>query len=206
MNKIKLLLIFSFISIFLPLKAQILFMTPNQYPDSPIKNFMKVAPNVYRGAQPIYKKDFKFLRERAKVDTIVNLNWPVMDHPIYCAKFNLNCYFGPDAIFPNADIFFDWKTFFKDYSYSVKELKEGKTVYVHCHFGRERTGLIATALYLRYKACNKKKLTANEKKIIWDKINAVNQEIGYMAKYKSLQDAMYDWIHNFEKHQKWICE
>ncbi|MDD2772197.1 MAG: hypothetical protein PHP45_00700 [Elusimicrobiales bacterium] len=83
----------------------------------------------------------------------------------------------------------DWEAFHKAYKFGVGELKAGRTIFIHCKWGRERTGTLAAAFLIRANACNGQRL---RKEAMWARITADNEKADLQPEYKPLKNAMHD--------------
>ena len=173
--------------------------------NSPIPNFGLVVEGAYRGARITTDEHFKFLKDMG-VNTLVNLQWPLKNDAKLCQKYGLNCSYDPVIIVPLVDWYFDMKALKKTFEFSVSELKAGRKIYIHCHFGRERTGILAAALTIRDSMCDPEKQKDPQlKENTWKLVEAGFVKYGYKSTYAKPFREMRSWIDNFENNKDWLC-
>lgn len=173
--------------------------------NSPIPNFGLVVEGVYRGARITMDEHFKFLKDMG-VNTLVNLQWPLKNDAKLCEKYGLNCSYDPVRIVPYVDWYFDMKALKKTFEFSVSELKAGRKIYIHCHFGRERTGILAAALTIRNNMCDPERQKDPQlKENTWKVVEAGFVKYGYKSTYAKPFREMRSWIDNFENNKDWLC-
>ncbi|MDA8324788.1 MAG: hypothetical protein M0033_01065 [Nitrospiraceae bacterium] len=173
--------------------------------NSPIPNFGLVVEGVYRGARVTTDKHFKFLKDMG-ITTMVNLQWPLKDDKKLCRKYGFDCSYDPVAIVPFVDWYFDMKALKRTFEFSVNELKAGRKIYIHCHFGRERTGILAAALTIRDSMCGPDRQNDPQlKEKTWKTVEAGFVKYGYKSTYAKPFREMRSWINDFEKNKDWLC-
>ena len=154
------------------------------------------------------EEDYKFLKDMG-IDTTINLQYPFVifkSDPLLCSKYHLNCSYLPVKIIPQVDWVFGLDEFKTAYKFAIDELKAGRTIYVHCFYGQERTGLLVSALYIRENMCRpgaENDPAAKEK--AWREIDASLREVGYREVHRSPFNEMKSWLSDFQKNKSWIC-
>ena len=177
--------------------------------NSPIPNFGKVMKGVYRGARMTKEADYAFLRKMG-IDTAINLQFPYiifMDEPLLCSKYHLNCSYLPVKIIPQTDVIFGMDELKTAYKFTVDEIKAGKTVYIHCWYGQERTGILAAALIIRKHMC--KPGSESDQKLkdkTWQEVDQSFRKYGYREVHQTPFLAMKTWITDFENNKSWLCQ
>ena len=152
----------------------------------PVHNFGRVIDGVYRGARITNEKQFKFI-EDAGISTLVNIQWPARDNPGLCKKYGFDCSYQPVKIVPGADLYFGMKDLKSAFDLTLDELKAGRKVYIHCHFGRERTGILAAALMIRQNMCDPaRRKDPRIKEKTWELVDAGFKKFGYKMTYESV--------------------
>jgi hypothetical protein len=171
----------------------------------PVSNFGLVVDGVYRGARISKEEQFKFLKD-AGVSTLVNVSWPARDDKDLCEKYGFDCSYKAVKIIPGADLYFGMKDLKGAFGFTVDELKAGRKVYIHCHFGRERTGILAAALMIRQNMCEPSRQGEPQlKEKTWDLVEASLKKFGYKMTYQKPFEEMKSWITDFEGNKAWLC-
>lgn len=181
--------------------------TNERSPESsgPIPNFGTVVEGVYRGARVSKEEQFKFLKD-AGVNTLVNVSWPARDDKDLCEKYGFDCSYNAVKIVPGADLYFGMKDLKGAFDLTVEELKAGRKVYIHCHFGRERTGILAAALMIRQSMCDPvRQRDPRLKEKTWEVVEASFKKFGYKMTYEKPFKEMKSWITDFEGNKAWLC-
>ena len=145
--------------------------------------------------------DYKFLKEKLNVDTVVNLRYLHSDNQKLCRKYNLKCVNYKILIFPGADTYLNLETLKEAFRFILDERKAGRKVYFHCAAGSDRTGALASAIMIRESACNKN----FDKDILWKDVKATLDNYHFHHIYKNLYKTIKSWVCNFEANQ-WLCE
>ena len=111
-----------------------------------IGNLGNPLKNLYRGSRLFNgEEDFKTLKDMG-VTHIVNLEFKKDDETL-CSKYGMTCVQKSVAILPWIESFHNVSPVIIDAYWTVtKLLKEDKKVYVHCHWGSDRTGLLIGAI------------------------------------------------------------
>lgn len=171
----------------------------------PVDNFGLVIDGVYRGARVSKEEQFKFLKD-AGVNTLVNVSWPARDNKDLCEKYGFNCSYQAVKIVPGADLYFGMKDLKGAFDLTLDELKAGRKVYIHCHFGRERTGILAAALMIRENMCDPSRQQDPQlKEKTWEVVEASFKKFGYKMTYRKPFKEMKSWITDFEGNKAWLC-
>ncbi|MCX5784160.1 MAG: hypothetical protein NTX59_00570 [Elusimicrobia bacterium] len=177
--------------------------------NSPIPNFGMVMKGVYRGARMTKEADYAFLRKMG-IDTSVNLQYPFIifkDAPLLCSKYHLNCSYLPVKIIPRTDVIFGMDELKTAYKFTREEIKAGKTVYIHCWYGQERTGLLSAALIINERMCKPgAERDPQLKEKTWLEVDQSLRKYGYREVHQKPFLAMKTWITEFEKNKSWICQ
>lgn len=126
--------IFKYITLFI-----ILYVSVASQAD--IVRFLKVSDKLYRGSQPESDEDYAKLKENG-IKTIINLRW---DKSVEKSKQSAE---SLGFNFINVPMRGDGKPTVEDVQKVLNAINNKSTgeVYIHCTFGKDRTGLIA-ALY-----------------------------------------------------------
>ncbi|MBI2609087.1 MAG: tyrosine-protein phosphatase [Deltaproteobacteria bacterium] len=167
----------------------------------PVKNFGVVTPFVYRGARVDSEDDFKFLNEQG-IYTIINLRTKLHpDDNELCEKYNMKCAIFPILLLWRTDKNFDYKMLQKAFAYLIKKTNKEEKVYIHCHYGSDRTGALSAAVTIRENACFQEEYDAEalSKKITTDLKNHGFHRSAFPILYKTIQS----WA--FEIPQ-WVCD
>ena len=171
----------------------------------PVDNFGLVIAGVYRGARVSKEEQFKYLKDNG-INTLVNVSWPAKDNPELCAKYGFDCSYNAVKIVPGADLYFGMKDLKGAFDFTLDELKAGRKVYIHCHFGRERTGILAAALMIRQNMCEPSRQADPQlKEKTWDLVEASFKKFGYKMTYQKPFEEMKSWITDFESNKAWLC-
>ena len=127
-----------------------------QTPES-IGNFGMVVEHVYRGARLNEEADYKALADLG-VNTVISLEKIRSDSQKLCKKYGLTCKKFPILLpgLPDVDKYFDYEMLKRAFQFLVQEVSEGETVYIHCFYGSDRTGALASAVTVRSYACGEK--------------------------------------------------
>jgi tyrosine-protein phosphatase SIW14 len=143
-----------------------------------IDRFHQVSGGLYRGAQPTEVSDYEMLRNLG-VKTIVNLREEGANEIAVAKKFGLQLKLFPMNAFtyPDDDQVNKILTVLSD--------PENQPVFIHCEFGKDRTGLIV-ALYRFFQEKWSAKQAYNEMvKLGFNRI-FINLRHYYQKKTKSL--------------------
>ena len=143
------------------------------FADSALVNFGRVTQKIYRGARLTEEAQYKELSKRG-VKTIISLETTPLDDPILCEKHGIQCL---SFILPlphprfGGDQNFDYQTLMRSFFSAVRESNTHPKVYIHCRYGKDRTGALAALITLRRYACrNNTPLEYNEDRL-WEKIH-----------------------------------
>ena len=170
---------------------------------SPVDNFGMVNENVYRGARLTKEEQYRYLHQEFGIKTIVSLE-ARSDDPALCSKkYDLKCVEYPLQLIPGDDQNFDLKTFKTAYKFVLDETKTGRKVFVHCHYGSDRTGAMASAVTIRDKACNN---AGFDKNALWAEVDTTLDKYGFHQVYVSLHERIKSWVFDFESNSDWICQ
>ncbi len=184
------LLIFSSLSLFSPLLFAI---------DS-IGNLGSVNDNIHRGEILDEESDYRQLSELG-INTVVNLRAKKdPDNEAWCKKYNLNCTLYPiNLSYPGSDRRFNYEMLKKAFYFTLREVSESKKVYIHCHYGSDRTGALAAALTLREITCGKE-YNADE---TWEKIyQDLSHHNFHEHLFPTLLANIKSWVYD---HPEWLC-
>ena len=174
--------------------------------ENPIKNFGNVGEWMYRGARLTDDIHYEFLRDLG-VTTVIDMQWPLRDNQSLCKKYGLNCIYNPVILIPEIDLYFDMKALKKAFKKTVDEFKVGKMIYIHCHFGSDRTGILASAFIVKQNMCaaqNPNDPLLREKTM--KSVEADLLKYGYNETYKKPLKEMKTWITEFDKNKDWLCQ
>jgi hypothetical protein len=176
-------------------------------PSCPVKNFGGVVEGVYRGGTISNEEKMKFIKDMG-ISVAVNMQWPIRDPQDLCDKYGIKCIYSGVPIFPGADLFFGMKELKQGFKIVLEELKAGNKVYIHCTFGRERTGILAAALQIREKMCASDRQSDPDFKVgVMKEVEAEFSKFGGRGKtYKKPYEAMKTWITDFEANKDWLCQ
>lgn len=171
----------------------------------PIDNFGPVVEGVYRGARVTKDEQFQFLKDNG-ISTLVNIQWPLRDDSDLCKKYGFDCSYQAVKIVPFVDWYFGMDDLKDAYYFTLDQLKAGKKVYIHCHFGRERTGILAAALMIRESMCDPvRQLDPQLKEKTWEVVEGSFKKFGYKMTYEKPFKEMKSWISDFEGNKDWLC-
>ncbi len=128
----------------LPILLLLSFTSGNVFCE--IENLGNPLKNLFRGSRLFNgEDDFKQLKEMG-VTHIVNLEFKKDDETL-CSKYEMTCIHKSTALFPWIESLHNAPPTIIDAYWTVKKLlKDDKKVYVHCHWGSDRTGLLIGAL------------------------------------------------------------
>ena len=166
---------------------------------SAINKFDQVEEGIYRGASIEKEQDYADLAA-AGIDVVINLKTS-SDNKTLCEKYKLDCRDFGITLYPvpYSDYFFNYNTLKEAFKTVIKEHAAGKTVFFHCYAGRDRTGALASAIKLRYEACN----TTYDKEKMKKELTATLQKFGFMTwVYPFLYSNILSWADNLPE---WIC-
>lgn len=170
---------------------------------SPVTNFGKVGPNLFRGGQ-LEKKEarFKFLQD-AGVKTIINLQaFHSVDDARLCAKYDMTCIrhdINPLAI-DWLPFKFDWENMKLAFADGKAALERGEGVFVHCYIGKDRTGALITALKIYPIVCSGSPYDAEA---LEKEISESYAKYGASWPMHGLRAEVISWAKN---PPAWLCE
>ena len=172
-----------------------------------IRNFGQVDDFIYRGAR--LRKgdkgaDYKELADLG-VGTILNLERFNSDDEKFCKKNNLSSNRFPLILLglPDADQFFDYTVLEKAFQFLVDEVHQGHKVYIHCYYGKDRTGSLVSAWTIRKNACGKERYNKDEKDALWKKVEDDLTAYGFHDDlYPTLKNNIRSWVYELPE---WIC-
>ena len=174
--------------------------------ENPIKNFGTVGEWMYRGARLTNESHYKFLKNLG-ITTVIDMQWPLRDNRDLCKKYDLDCIYTPVILIPEIDLYFDIKSLKKTFKRMIDEFKLGKTLYIHCHFGSDRTGILAAAFTIRQSMCNAK--NPNETILQEKTMKSVEADLlkyGYNKTYQKPLKEMKTWLTEFNQNKNWLCQ
>ena len=108
-----------------------------------IYNFGEVTPHIFRGGR-LDQSQYEVIAQKG-VQTIINLE-VTPDDPHLCDLHGLECLQFPLVLVPLFSEQFDFETFFDAFNTTLSHVADGKSVYIHCFHGSDRTGLLAAML------------------------------------------------------------
>lgn len=155
-----------------------------------IRNFGKVEPGVFRGAQPSGAAAYAFLKDSG-ISIIVNLRYFHSDDQRLCYRYGLSCVQFPLLLLPGQDAFFNWRVLREAFAFTLTQSQAGRTVFIHCKDGSDRTGVLAAALLLRVAALSREQISRAE---LWRKIRRVMKNFGFHSFFIFLKLRVRDWI------------
>ena len=193
--------------IFIRFFAAALFIAVHSAPllsepqSSSIRNFGQVNDFIYRGARLKKEADYKAVSELG-VDTILSLERFNSEDQGLCKKYGLECVRFPLILLglPDADEFFDYTVLQNAFQFLVDEVHRGPKVYIHCYYGKDRTGSLAAAFTIRENACGKERYNKDE---LWQKIESDLTTYGFHDDlYPTLKNNIRSWVYELPE---WIC-
>lgn len=167
-----------------------------------IGNFGQVSENVYRGQRLDEESDFKELADLG-VQTVISLERFHSEDPELCKEYGLHCVRFPLILLglTDADKFFDYSIFQKAFQFLVDEEHQGRKVYIHCFYGKDRTGALSAAFTIRKNACGKEEYNKDE---LWQKVDGDLQAYGFHNDlYPTLKGNIRSWVYELPS---WICQ
>lgn len=174
--------------------------------ENPIENFGNVGEWMYRGARLPDDIHYEFLRDLG-ITTVIDMQWPLKDDQNLCEKYGLNCIYNPVILIPEIDLYFDMKALKKAFKKTVEEFKAGKMIYIHCHFGSDRTGILASAFIIKQNMCHTQ--NPNDPLLQEKTMKSVEADLlkhGYNETYQKPLKEMKTWITEFDKNKDWLCQ
>ena len=112
---------------------------------------IKVAPNVYRGPEPMTELDVVYLQSHLGIETIINLQlrreptkalWKIIEYRLREYRFRSWAFFPPSK---------DTVNLCMEVLRNANMYKDGfGPVYVHCQGGVDRTGFVIANYLLRF--------------------------------------------------------
>ena len=169
----------------------------------------------YRGGNPSAEA-YKLLKGLG-VETIINIRNMTKPNWELCEKIGITCINHPvwalDPVIIGGVTFYDRelggivlhenKYFLDAFQAAVGELKNGKTIYIHCQGGTDRTGALAAALSIRSYACGKNfdsyELRENTMKTL--------QKFGFWNHvFPTWGKEIKSWVDNFDQNKEWLCK
>lgn len=169
--------------------------------DISIKNFGEVVPGVYRGARLSgHEKWYEELRGLG-VNEIINLEDSVQDDEDLCQKNSLSCLQYPIhlSLYPGADANFDYEMLKRAFQEVLLLMESGEKIYIHCRAGSDRTGALASAVYIYKNGCGE---TVDHSKLLKEIDEMLEQYNFHWFLYFNLKNAIEDWAKN---PPDWIC-
>lgn len=169
----------------------------------------------YRGGNPA-PETYKFLKKQG-VDTIINIRNMTKPNYKLCEANGIKCVNHPVwALDPDilggvtvgdrelgGIILHKNKYFLDAFQAAVAELQAGKTIYIHCQGGTDRTGALAAALTIRSYACGK---SFNSYELRENTMNTL-QEFGFWNHvFPSWEKEIKGWVDNFPENKEWLCK
>ena len=177
-----------------------LFYSSFSFADT-IPNFGQVSEKLYRGSRLTQPMDYEQLVFYG-VHAVVNLENLHGDDLKLCSQYHLDCQAFPISIRPgvHGDRMFDYDMLEKALEFVVRSLNQGETVYIHCHYGKDRTGVLAAAWVIRENICL---IPSSNKDLLWQSVQADLLKYGFHFNwYTLLENSMKDWIYN---PPPWLC-
>lgn len=170
----------------------------------PILNFGSISDGVFRGEYLNEEEDYRFLSEELGIATVVDLRYFHQDDPKLCARYRLNCVDFGLLLFPAQDRVFDWDIFREAFHFVAEERQAGRKTYIHCRYGSDRTGALASALIIRDRACSAGG-GAVDKDALWSLIDGTLSQYGFHHIYGGLHTTIRSWVYDFENNP-WLCQ
>ncbi|MBI2646765.1 MAG: dual specificity protein phosphatase family protein [Deltaproteobacteria bacterium] len=172
-----------------------------------IRNFGQVDDLIYRGAR--LRKgdkgaDYKELADLG-IGTILNLERFNSDDEGFCNKNGLTSVRFPLILLglPDADKFFDYTVLEEAFQFLVDEVQKGHKVYIHCYYGKDRTGSLVSAWNIRKNACGKERYNKDDKDALWKKVEDDLTAYGFHDDlYPTLKNSIRAWVYELPS---WIC-
>ena len=166
-----------------------------------VKNWDVVIPDVYRGAAPSSTADYQFLKNNG-VRYVINLEYIHDDSRRLCQEFDLRCIEHEILLppIPWTDHFFNYGVLKKAYAHILYFLEQGDgAVFIHCRWGSDRTGALASALLIREKACHSNFVPDLLQK-------EIKQSLDSHGFHRKLYPKLYRNIQSWAKNvPEWIC-
>jgi len=166
-----------------------------------IANLGQVSDHIYRGARLKKEVDYKELADLG-VGTILSLERFNSDDEKLCEKYGLDCVRFPLILLglPDADKFFDYAILKDAFQFLVEEVYKEHKVYIHCYYGKDRTGALVSAYTIRENACGKEDYNKDE---LWKKVEADLTTYGFHdALYPALKNNIRSWVYELPE---WMC-
>ncbi len=169
----------------------------------------------YRGGMPA-PATYGFLKKRG-VETIINIrnmtkpNWDLckglgikcVNHPVWALDPDI---LGGVTVYDRelgGIVLHENKYFLDAFNAAVAELQAGKTIYIHCQGGTDRTGALAAALTIRSYACGKN-FQSNE---LRDSVMDTMQTFGFWNHvFPTWGKEIKGWVDNFPQNKEWLCK
>jgi protein tyrosine/serine phosphatase len=165
-----------------------------------LSNFGKVSDNIYRGSFPSNEvTDFLFLKQKG-IDTIINLEYIFSVNPKLLNNHDMTEHHFPVLALPRLPSAFGFQALKKAFSKTISEVSKGKTVYIHCLQGRDRTGILVSALMIRKQVCHN---TEYDKSSLKNTINSTLDHYHFHSfLFPTLRQIVLSWT---EDTPEWIC-
>jgi len=171
--------------------------------DKAIENFGQVIPNVYRGSRIGDEEERFQLLYALKVTKVINLEYMNTNDQQLCEEYGMECLQYPIKLWPmpNADKDFDYSMLEKVYQDAMLFLSQGHVIYIHCYHGSDRTGALASAIYLSQFLCGNKEV---DKQVLTEELEEQLNTYGFHSGlYPSLKANILSWVNN---PPEWLCD
>jgi protein tyrosine/serine phosphatase len=166
-----------------------------------LSNFGQVSDKIYRGSFPKNEvSDFVFLKQKG-VDTIINLEYIFSVKKTLIKKYGIEEHRFPLLPLPRIPSFFDFETLKKSFKKTIEEVKKGKTVYIHCIQGSDRTGILSSALMIRNRVCQNSEYDRNA---LSEEISSTLDSYSFHSfLFPTLRRIVLSWTQDTPS---WICQ